>query len=306
MECEQCGSVLPEDADACPDCGAEATAPEPKRKRKSPLLVATLVLAFLLLAGAGTAVYLSVAPSLRDAARRAAIVSSAPGSAETTLTADDLDQIAAESAVKSFYEALNTRYAPMAQALVTTDTRSAIDAKLLKAWTTTSFLPARTLIDSDTASVYGHETVRALGSSTLGVKFTLQRVDGAWLVQSWGPVDEGAVSGAVPGSAQAAGPIALTDATASDIVDTLLQAHQVGDDATIAMLTTAAFQKANAAWLNGVDNSQAFTSFAITGVKKKGAAYVVSTTEHWSSKTRTSRYTVVMQTQTILVNGVSQ
>lgn len=309
MQCERCGAEVPTEASACPDCGEAIEAPEPAPKKKPKnrgLLVATLALAFVLLGSAATVVYLALPEHSRSGLSGVGAGSGASASVEPTLTPEDLDQISAENAVKAFYEALNTHYIPVIQSLVTSDTRSAINAKLLKGWVVNSFQPVRTVIEGDGASVYGHESVRAFGARTLGVKFRLARVNEKWLIQFWLPADEGAIKGAVPGSGMAAGPIGLTEATARDVVSTLLQAHQVGDSATIRLVTTPRFQQVHAAtWLNDVNNSATFTQFAIASVKKKGSVYVLTSSETWSARPRNVTYTVIMVDHTILVDATS-
>jgi predicted nucleic acid-binding Zn ribbon protein len=305
MECTQCGTVLPEDSTECPECGAAVQVPAEAPRGRGARLVGWVVIALVAIGALALAAYVTV-PGLSGSGRFGnGAASSATASVEPTLTADDLDQIAAEAAVGAFYGAIGSGETTAVRSLVTTETRSAIGPALFKGWSATTFQVARSMIESDTAYVYGHESRRAFGSKTLGVKFTLKRAAQRWLVDTWQPADEGAVNGALPSAGQGAGPIALSDATASDVVSTLLQARQTGDAKTIEMLTTAAFQAAHADWLDGVDNSPAFTQFVLGAVKHKGPAYLVSASERWSGHNRRSTYTVVMQGHDILVNAWS-
>jgi hypothetical protein len=116
-------------------------------------------------------------------------------------------------------------------------------------------------------------------------------------------VDEGTLNGVPIASGSGSGAVSLTTSSARDTVSSLLQARQVGDSATIRMLTTAAFQDANGSvWLDGIDNSPYFTAFTVKSVKKKGAAFVVTVTEQWNSGAETGTYTVVDQSGSILVD----
>jgi predicted nucleic acid-binding Zn ribbon protein len=305
MDCTECGTALPEDATACPECGATVEAPRPPKKRRGGFAVA-LLLVFVLVATAA-AVYVWVLPVVRSRMTGASGArTSASASVEPTSPSSSAERIAVESAVTGFYATANSGDTTSVRSLVTTDTRSAVKKAPFKGWKITTFLVVRSMIDSDTAYVYGRESRHEFGSKAFfGVKFTLRRVQGTWLVQSWQPADKGAVSGALPSVAKATS-IALSDATARDLINTLLQARQAGDTVTIRMLTTVRFQKKNAGtWLNGVNNAASFTSFSIQGTKKKRSTYVVTVKERWSGSVRTSTYTVIMKKQTLLVDAHS-
>lgn len=227
-------------------------------------------------------------------------------STETTSFGSDRDHADAEAAVADFYTALSADKAASARALMVADTNSSITTKLLKSWKPTTFTVTRSTIASDTAIVYGHESRRAFGSSAKGVRFVLRRVETRWLVESWGPVDESTIGGVLPRSGKGTGALSLTDATARDVVGTLLQAHQQGDGTTIRMLTTARFQTDNAAsWLDGVDNSASFTAYVLTRVRRSGDALLVTSTETWATGAQTHTYTVVLTGGAILVDAVS-
>jgi hypothetical protein len=202
-----------------------------------------------------------------------------------------------------FYETINGGDFTAVEALVTAGTRAAIDPGAFEGWNTTTFEVTWSAVDQDIAYVYGRESQREFGSTDLGVKFTLSRVSGAWLIKTWTGVDEATVNGAKPASGEGSGATALTDASARDIVSALLKARQAGDSQTVRMLTTQKFQTANGdIWLDGSDNAEFFTQFTIKTVKKSGAAYVVTVTEEWNSGTETGTYTVIDSGGTILVD----
>ncbi len=217
---------------------------------------------------------------------------------------DTTDNTAAESAVVKFYETVNSGDFAAVKALVTADTKSAIDPGAFEGWSTTTFEITWSSVDVDTAYVYGRESVRQFGSTDLGVKFTLLRQGGAWLIKTWTAADEATVNGAKPSSGQGSGATSLSDASARDVVSSLLKARQAGDSQTVRMLTTQKFQTDNGdIWLDGIDNTEFFTKFTIKNAKKVGATYVVTVTEVWNSGTETGTYTVINENGAILVNA---
>lgn len=270
-----------------------------------------LALATLVVLGAtAAAVLLHLSPSqlMRRtfAPEATSTQTGAPASTETTALGSDRDHADAESAVADFYTALSAGKAAVARALMTADSSASITTKVLNSWKPTTFTVTRSTIASGTAIVYGHESRRAFGSSAKGVRFVLRRLETRWLVESWRPVDESTISGVLPRSGKGTGALSLTDATARDVVGTLLQARQQGDGTTIRMLTTARFQTDNAAsWLDGVDNSASFTAYTITRVRRSGDALLATATETWATGTQTHTYTVVLTGGAILVDAVS-
>jgi len=282
----------------------ESEDPGALAKRRGTFLLVALA-AFVVLGAAGATGFIHMLPTLRASMVTTTRSSSAQttGSVEPTMTAADKDQIAAESVVTALYSALNASDTAAARSLLTSDTQNAVDVGVFRDWSYTTIQVARSVIETDTASVYGQESQRQLGSAQRDVKFSLLRTGDRWLVTNWQAVDAGALSGAVPSATVVAAPIALDEANSKDVVSTLLQARQAGDAETIRTLTTARFQSAyGATWLNEVNNSVEFSSFTITGVRKKGDTYVVSALESWAEQIQKSTYGVVMQNQTILVD----
>jgi hypothetical protein len=316
MYCQNCGTVLPEGTRSCPECETPVAAPQsqpesaelPLKEKRTGLLITLSVIAILALTGATVAAALLLVPSTGAASAvpagaYAPVMPDTSSNASATVTASS-ETSAAEAVVTEFYDAINARQFPALLALVIPNTRSAVDPRAFKGWSTTTFQIVRAVITTDSAYVYGHESRRAFGSKDLGVKFALLRVDGVWLIQNWQAVDEGAVNGAMPSTGAGMSGTPLTDATARDIVSSLLKARQVGDAETIRLLTTAKFQDKNAAtWLNGVDNTPYFTSFSIRSVKKSGAAYVVTVREQWNSGAETATYSVISAGGSILVDA---
>lgn len=318
MYCQNCGTALPDTASFCPDCGtsvpavhepATSATPPAKAKRKhTGLIIAISVIAILAVTGATVAAALFLVP------QKAATSSGVPKGAYAPVMPDTSSEAsaaamasteasAAETVVTAFYDAINAGQFPALLALVIPDTRSAVDRGAFEGWSTTTFQIVRTVVTTDSAYVFGHESRRAFGSKDLGVKFALLRVDGVWLIQNWQAVDEGAVNGAMPSTGAGLPATAFTDATARDIVSSLLKARQVGDAETVRLLTTAAFQTKNAAaWLDGVDNTPYFTGFSIKSVKKSGAAFVVTVREQWNSGAETATYRVIEAGGSILVD----
>jgi hypothetical protein len=337
MHCQNCGLILPDGTPSCPECGMRfakprpasglapavegpAAAPEPAavprppqdapepapiRRRHIGLAVGiTLGVLALLAAAAGTvfvmlpdlAATTTTTPPVSTRVTPSASAESTPAAIESTATP--------ESVVTTFYATANAGDFAALAALVTSDAQATVEPGALRGWKSTTFTVARSTVGTATASVYGHESRRQLGSTTRGVKFTLLRVDGAWLIKAWQAVDDGIINGAVPSTGQGITGPDLTAGTARDVVSTLLQARQKGDAESIRLVTTAQFQAANAdAWLDGVDNSQDFTAFSISSIKKTGSAYVVTVLESWNSGDRTATYTVVLQAGRVLVDS---
>jgi hypothetical protein len=289
----------------------------PKKKAHVGLIIGIIVA--VLVVGAGVAAAIIYLPSMnkpaataKTAAPAGAYVPAMPTTSFVeTATAgigevDAADNTAAENAVVKFYETINTGDYTAVQALVTADTKSAIDPGAFEGWSTTTFEVTWSAIDADTAYVYGRESQREFGSQDLGVKFTLLRQGGAWLIERWNGVDEAAVNGAKPQSGQGSGATSLSDATAKSTVSSLLQARQAGDSQTVRMLTTQKFQTDNGdIWLDGSDNSEYFTKFTIKSAKPVGGTVVVTVTEEWNSGTETGTYTVVSEAGAILVDSWS-
>jgi hypothetical protein len=305
----------PPQAPAMPDMSAAAApaagaAPLAPKKKRTGLIVG-IVVAVVVLVGAAIALALVFVPASRSVAPSGTSGAYAPVpvpsvSQETTTAVDTSDNTAAETVVTSFYAAINAGQFSAVSDLVTADTKTAIDPGAFEGWSKTTLVIARSVVDGDLAYVFGRESQRQFGSADRGVKFTLVRQGGGWLVQTWQPVDEGTLNGVPIAAGSGSGAVSLTTSSARDTVSSLLQARQVGDSATIRMLTTAAFQDANGSvWLDGIDNSPYFTAFTVKSVKKTGAAYVVTVTEQWNSGAETGTYTVVDQSGSILVDSWS-
>lgn len=225
-------------------------------------------------------------------------------STTTKPTTSDADSVAVEAAVKEFYDNINGGDLEKVKSLVTDDTKSAIDPGAFEGWTTTSFEFARSVIDGNTAYVYGREDPRRFGGETGGVKFTLNKVGGSWLIETWSSVDEATVNGVMPSSGQGSGAKTLDDASARDIVTKLLQARQKGDAETIRSLTTAKFQTDHGdVWLDGTPAGEAFPGFNIVSSTQSASGWTVKVSEEWISGIETGTYTVVEQKATILVDS---
>jgi hypothetical protein len=346
MQCRNCGTVLPDGTPACPTCGArfapypqapyppqqlapgqpayqqpavpypaqpiapQAQAPAPSKKRsRTGLILGIVAGVIVLLAAAAAAAWFFVlhpAAPTQQMPSAYAPVGTGVGGGTTSSPADTADSTAAGDAVVEFYQAIDAGDFTAAQALVTSDTSTMIDKSAFASWTNTTFEVARTVIDGDSASVFGHESHQEFGSANRGVEFTLVRENGSWLIQTWQPVDEATINGAPASSGSGSGATTLDEQIASDIVNTLLKARQQGDSTTIRMLTTAKFQQDYGdVWLDGVDNSPYFTKFTIQSVKAQVAAFVVTVREEWNSGVETGTYSVIDQNGTVLVDSWS-
>jgi hypothetical protein len=224
----------------------------------------------------------------------------------TTAGIDVSDNTAAENVVVAFYDRINAGDYAAVRKLVADDTKSAVDKGAFAKWTTTTVEVAQSTVDGNAAEILVRESVREFGSKDRGVKFVLGKIQGVWLIRTWTGVDEATLNGAAAASGAGAGATTLNEATARNLVSTLLKARQGGDAATIRVLTTQKFQEDNAAvWLDGVDNTPYFTAFSIKTAKAKGATWVVTVTEQWNSGAETGTYTVVKENSAILVSAWS-
>lgn len=303
-------------------------APEPQvpqpgqlipKKRRTGLIVVVIVGALVIVGAAAAAFFLlrptapappkvEMPPAYQPMPVDTSFVETATPSTETSTSTGtgNADNTAAENAVVKFYQTINSGDLAAVRKLVTADTAKTIDAGAFEGWSTTTFTKTWSAVDGNTASVYGHESQREFGSQDLGVKFTLLRQSGKWLIKTWTGVDEATVNGGTSSSGQGSGATALNDTSARDTVTSLLKARQTGDSQTVRLLTTAKFQTDNGdIWLDGSDNTAYFTGFTIKSVTKKGATYVVIVSEAWNSGTETATYTVVNENGTVLVNAWS-
>jgi hypothetical protein len=287
---------------AAPETGAPVP---PKKKSRAGLIVGIVAGIVVLLAAAAAAWFFLLRPVTPTQPMPSAYAPVGTGvSGGTSSSNDNADSTAAGDAVVGFYQAIDTGDFTAAQALVTSDTSTMIDKSAFANWTDTTFEVARSVIDGDSASVFGHESHQEFGSATLGVEFTLVRGNGSWLIQTWQPVDEATIDGTPASSGSGTGATTLNEQTASGIVSALLKARQHGDSATIRTLTTAKFQQDYGdVWLDGIDNSPYFTKFTVQSVKASGAAFVVTVREEWNSGPETATYTVVDQDGTVLVDS---
>lgn len=223
----------------------------------------------------------------------------------TAKPASQADNDAVEKAVVSWYAAIAAGEYDKVVSMVAPDVASGMDKGYFEGWDPeTKFEVARSVIDGDTAYVYGRESVRAFGSDTNGVKFTLGRTEsGSWLIAAWNAVDEATVNGVQASPGQGTGAKVFDEASAKDAVVQLLEARRAGDTEKVRKLTTAAFQKANGdVWLDGIATAEYFTSYKVLSATRSGDKIVVKVSEEWNSGTETGTYTVLEKGAAILVD----
>jgi uncharacterized RDD family membrane protein YckC len=269
------------------------------------LAVTMVVLPFVLLVvGVFVGFVLGGAPPSSAVSKTGTIPPST--SSSTKPTGSDADSVAVQAAVKEFYDNINGGDLEKVGSILTDDAKAGIDPGAFQSWQPTTWEFARSVVDGTTAYVYGREHPRELGGETGGVKFTLTKVSGTWLIATWNAVDEATVNGVQSSSGQGTGATTLDETSARDIVTKLLQARQKGDANAIRSLTTAKFQTDNGdVWLDGIDNSPYFTSFTIQSATQSGSAWTVTASEAWNSGAETGTYTVIDQSGTILVDSWS-
>jgi hypothetical protein len=334
MFCPQCGTEMPDDARFCPACGADVkagagggkpTAPLPVAtpqyapppqavpaappKKKTGLVIAIVVIVFLLLCcGGGVAAALFV-PAIRAMMPWAGSAETPPTPSTSTPPAtapaqDDAAIKAAGKVVNDFYAGINAGDLAAVTALVTEDTKSGIDPGAFEGWMTTNFEYTRGWIEGDKAYIIGREAPQqAYGAGENGgVKFTLVLTNGSWLIDGWQAVDTTQVEGSNTTGSSTGVPGPLSDATARDVMNQILQARTVGAANIVRRLATERFLTANGdAWLDGIDNSEYF-SYSITTVKISGTTASVVVSESWPDGTTPTTYGLVEQGGAVLVD----
>jgi len=276
MQCAWCGAEVADETAACPACRAVAVNPAAKRVRIGFGILMAVV--FVLVAVVGV-----LMPARPSPPGPGSIVTTA--SVDATATAADPERAAVENAIRGFYATVDAGLPATSSAFVYKqgsggDVRTAVVAS-----GTTTFNVARAVIGTVTADVYGTESRSRVATPGAEVEFRMRRVDGSWLVSSW----QEALETTLPPTA-----LSLTDVTASDIVRTVLQAHQVGDSITLGLLTTEAFHLRHESWYDGADRSYLLTSWRIISAQPQGRVFLVRVQEIWLPTPLITTYTVVM------------
>jgi hypothetical protein len=117
--------------------------------------------------------------------------------------------------------------------------------------------------------------------------FTLQQqADGTWLISGY----QIAATGETPGT-PAPAPFTKTDAI--DVVGTMLNGMKTNGGSLKAAqaAATARFKRANPGWIM----KASYFDFYVTGAKKKGSTWIVTTHESWPSGVEKGTYTVVVK-----------
>ncbi|MDO8916101.1 MAG: hypothetical protein Q7W16_08475 [Coriobacteriia bacterium] len=284
-------------------------APAPAKKRTG-LVIAIVIIALLLLCCAGGVAAALFVPAIRSMmpwASQSGTPSAPPESSAPPATDPAQDEAAIREATKivnDFYGAINSGDLAAVQALVTEDTKAGIDGAAFEGWMTTAFEYTRGWIEGDTAYIIGREDNQAFGSGENGgVKFTLQRTGGAWLVQTWQPVDTTQVEGSDTTGSSTGIPGPLNDATARDVMTQILDARKVGAANIVRRLGSERFLRENEdPWLDGLDNSEYF-SYSITTVKISGTTASVVVSETWPDGTVPTAYGLIEKDGAVLVDS---
>ncbi|MDO8964152.1 MAG: hypothetical protein Q7W30_06615 [Coriobacteriia bacterium] len=295
----------PAPAGYAPPPGYATPAPAPAKK-KTGLIVGIVIALLVALGVCGAVAAFFLLPKM--AAPTTATSTTPTKTVEPTKTAEptNAENTAVEQLVVRWYEDINAGNYDSVKAAVAPDRQADMDPGMFEGWSKTTFEIARSVVDGDSANVWGRESQRMFGSEDRGVKFTLGRVeDGTWRIVTWTGVDEAAVNGAKIESGQGAGDsTSLDEASARDAVTKILEARRTGKSNIVRQYTTANFQKNNGdIWLDGSDNSEFFLSFAITGAKSQGDAYLVTVREEWNSGAETATYAVIERNGAVLVDS---
>lgn len=299
-------AAMPVAAPGVPMLGQPVQGQRPKKK--PGLIIALVVLGLLLLccvvAGIGAFFYLKAQTPVVQPTTSTGTTTKPPKTG--TDTGDSAAVDAAQTAVEDYYAAINAADMEAIGAVLVPELAADLDPGMFEGWdSSTTFEFTRGMVDGDTATIYGRESVRAYGSGgDGGVKFTLKKSGESWLIASWTGADRTQIEGSDTTGSSTGVKGSLTEATARDVVTRVLEARQTGAANIVRQLTTTAFQDKNGdIWLDGSDNTEFFTSFQITGVTVSGKSAVVTVSEEWNSGTETGTYTVVATGGAVLVDS---
>ncbi len=234
----------------------------------------------------------------------------APAQPEAGTSAEDEAAIkASEQTVNDFYAAINAGDLEKIKSTVVPEVRADIDAGMFEGWSATTFEFTRGWVDRESENapstyIIGRESQQQYGAGDNGgVKFTLSQVDGRWLIADFQAVDTTQVEGSDTTGISTGVPGALSEATARDLITQLLDARKVGAGNIIRRLATETFLNDNGdVWLDGMDNSQYFTSYTIDSVKVTGKTATVVVTENWPDGAIPTTYGLVEQNGAVLVD----
>jgi hypothetical protein len=321
MFCPQCGTDMPDDAQFCPTCGrdmtagasadAQPTAPMPvlaPPKKKRGLLIAVVIIVVLLLLCCGGVAAALLIPAIRDRMpwAKPSVVTSQPTPATPSAAANDADIQAATKVIDAYYAGINAGDLEAVKALVTEDTKAGVDPGAYEGWSKTTFEYTRGWIDGDTAFIIGRENPQAAfgsGDNGGGVKFTLIKTAGAWLIDTWNGVDAAQVEGSSTAGSSGGLPGSLTEANATELIRQLLEARKIGAANIIRRLASERFLKENGdVWLDGFNNSEYF-SFRITSAKVTGTTATVLVSETWPDGETPTAYGIIEKSGAILVDS---
>ena len=287
MQCPECETTMEDGADACPACGAAVTSPAPYARRIRVGFALTLGALFL---------GVFVVALLRSASPPSAPPASKvpTSSVEATQPPVDPHRAAIERTIGGFYATIDAGKPVTASPYVYAKGRGGIAPQQVESTSTTTFSVARAVVGSGTADIFGRESRTVIAPPQVEVEFRLRLVGGRWLISSW----QIAPKAIAPPSV-----LALSSVTARDVVETLLQAHQVGDATVVRMLTTTRFQLAHGSWLDGRDKSALLVGYRIIDAKASGGRYLVTVAEDWKPTPLITTYTVIDSNGDILVDA---
>lgn len=273
-------------------------------KKKTGLVIAIVVIALLLLccaiAGVGGFLYYR-AQQQKDTTPSTGTATSKP----PTDTDEQAEIEAAATVVEDYYAAIASADMDAIRTLLASAVAEEVGPDWYEGWDPeTTFEFTRGVLDGDTATIFGRESVQAYGSGDDGgVKFTLVKEDGDWRITAWAGADRMQIEGADTTGSSSGKQGPLTEASAKNIVTELLEARRAGDANAIRRLTTASFQENYGdVWLDGIDNTEYFLSYTITGVTVGGTRATVTTSEEWISGPEPATYIVVEDGGVLLVD----
>lgn len=284
MDCPVCGTPLDAETDVCATCTAEMHATDaaaPVNPAARFVLLGFGAMMALVFALVVVVAVLTPGPPI-SVPRGSGVTT---GSAESTSVTGDPREPALAAAIRGFYATVDSGASVASSTYIYQEGLGGVAPAAVEASGTTGFRIARAVLGTGTADVYGAESRSVITTAGVEVHFRLRFVNDTWLISSWESAADDAL---LPQE------LALTESTALDIVDTVLQARQAGDKPTLTMLTTEAFQARHSSWFDGMDRSWLLLSWQIVAARPEGATYLVTATEQWLPTPITTTYTVVL------------
>lgn len=202
-----------------------------------------------------------------------------------------------DAAVSAWFAALANRDIAAMKSTATSDFAAAVGSSMFEGRDpATSYRVISSQTIADIATIDVQESPSNASAPTATTLTLAKQADGTWLVAGYAVTATGQAVGITPPTDTLATPpvvaSTISKAEAIDVVRRFLGDIKSGNGKVATSLATARFKSANPGWISGPDSG---FKFKITGAKKKGSAWVVTTDEQWESGDDVGTYTVVVE-----------